>query len=59
MRDKINWVDGEWTSAMKMCMLKLWNMYEDETNTRIHGNVEHAKRIVRKKGFGEEEPGAA
>ncbi|KAM0881457.1 hypothetical protein ACQ4PT_032934 [Festuca glaucescens] len=44
MCDKIHWVDGEWPSTMKMCLLKLWNMYEDERDTRIHGNVEYATK---------------
>ncbi|KAM0874485.1 hypothetical protein ACQ4PT_037403 [Festuca glaucescens] len=44
MCDKINWVDGEWTSTMKVCLLKLWNMYEDERDTRIHENVEYATK---------------
>jgi hypothetical protein len=44
MCDKIHWVDGEWPSTMKVCLLKLWNMYEDERDTRIHGNMEYAKK---------------
>jgi hypothetical protein len=44
MCDKILWVDGEWPSTMKVCLLKLWNMYEVERDTRIHGNMEYAKK---------------
>nr|XP_051211777.1 uncharacterized protein LOC127329286 [Lolium perenne] len=44
MCDKIHWVDGEWPSTMKMCLLKIWNMYEDERDTGIHGNVDYATK---------------
>jgi hypothetical protein len=47
MCDKIHWVDGEWPSTMKECLLELWNMYEDERDKRIYENVEHATKNYR------------
>jgi hypothetical protein len=44
MCDVVYWVDEEWPSWMKDCLVKLWAMYEDERDTRIHGNCEYATK---------------
>ena len=40
IRDTMEWVDGEWPYTPQIAMLRLWQMYEEEKNKRIHEGVQ-------------------
>ena len=47
MQDKeiseiVHSVDEEWTPSLKCALVKVWQMYEEEKDTKISGNVEYA-----------------
>ncbi|KAM0828931.1 hypothetical protein ACQ4PT_067207 [Festuca glaucescens] len=44
MCDKIHWVDGPWPVELRQALCKLWLQYENERDSRIHGNVEYATK---------------
>ncbi|KAM0861143.1 hypothetical protein ACQ4PT_046076 [Festuca glaucescens] len=44
MCDKIHWVDGPWPLQLRQALCKLWLQYENERDSRIHGNVEYATK---------------
>ena len=44
MCDKVHWVDKEWPLPLKNALVKVWSMYEEERDSRIHGNVEYATK---------------
>ena len=35
----MEWVDQEWPQSLKMCLAKLWSMYEEENTCRIRESV--------------------
>uniref|UniRef100_A0ACD5XT17 Uncharacterized protein n=1 Tax=Avena sativa TaxID=4498 RepID=A0ACD5XT17_AVESA len=44
MCDKVDWVDRPWPATLKNSLLKLWGMYDFESESRMHGNVEYATK---------------
>ncbi|KAM0931774.1 hypothetical protein ACQ4PT_000074 [Festuca glaucescens] len=42
MCDTVHWVDQEWPCTLKKALVKVWAIYEEERDSRIHGNVEYA-----------------
>ena len=39
----MEWVDQEWAQSLKMCLAKLWSMYEEENKGRLRESVVNAK----------------
>lgn len=39
----LEWVDPKWPQSLKMCLAKLWSMYEEENRDRLRGNVVNAQ----------------
>ena len=35
----MEWVDQEWPQSLKMCLAKLWSMYEEENTRRLRESV--------------------
>ena len=35
----MEWVDKEWPPSLKMCLAKLWSMYEEENTRRLRESV--------------------
>ena len=35
----MEWVDQEWPQSLKMCLAKLWSMYEEENRGRLRESV--------------------
>ena len=44
MCDKIVWVDLEWPLHLRQALCKLWMQFDNERDSRIHGNVEYATK---------------
>ena len=39
----MEWVDQEWPQSLKMCLAKLWSMYEEENRGRLRESVVNAE----------------
>ena len=39
----MEWVDQEWPQSLKMCLAKLWSMYEEENRGRLRGSLVNAE----------------
>ena len=39
----MEWVDQEWPQSFKMCLAKLWSMYEEENRCRLRETVVNAE----------------
>ena len=39
----MEWVDQEWPQSLKMCLAKLWSMYEEENRRRLREIVVNAE----------------
>ena len=39
----MEWVDQEWPQSLKMCLTKLWSMYEEENTRRLRENLVNAE----------------
>ena len=39
----MEWVDQEWPQSLKMCLAKLWSMYEEENTHRFRESVVNAE----------------
>ena len=39
----MEWVDPEWPHSLKMCLAKLWSMYEEENRGRLRESVVNAE----------------
>ena len=39
----MEWVDQEWPQSLKMCLAKLWSMYEEENTRRLRESVATAE----------------
>lgn len=35
----MEWVDQEWPQSLKMCLAKLWSMYDEENRDKLRENV--------------------
>ena len=43
----MEWVDQEWPKSLKMCLAKLWSMYEEENRRRLRETVVNAKEYLK------------
>ena len=43
----MEWVDQEWPQSLKMCLAKLWSMYEEENRGRLRENVVNAEEYLK------------
>ena len=43
----MEWVDQEWPQSLKMCLAKLWSMYEEENKQRIRESVVKAEEYLK------------
>ena len=39
----MEWVDQEWPQSLKMCLAKLWSMYEEENTCRLRETIVNAE----------------
>ena len=39
----MEWVDQEWPQSLKMCLAKLWSMYEEENRRRLRESLVNAE----------------
>ena len=40
------WVDQEWPQSLKMCLAKLWSMYQEENRGRLRESVVNAEEYL-------------
>ena len=43
----MEWVDQEWPQSLKMCLAKLWSMYEEENRGRLSESVVNAEEYLK------------
>ena len=43
----MEWVDQEWPQSLKMCLAKLWSMYEEENRGRLTESVVNAEEYLK------------
>ena len=43
----MEWVDQEWPQSLKMCLAKLWSMYEEENICRLRESVVNAEEYLK------------
>ena len=43
----MEWVDQEWPQSLKMCLAKLWSMYEEENRDRLRESVVNAEEYLK------------
>ena len=43
----MEWVDQEWPQSLKMCLTKLWSMYEEENRRRLRETVVNAEEYLK------------
>ena len=43
----LEWVDQEWPQSLKMCLAKLWSMYEEENRLRLRETVVTAQEYFK------------
>ena len=43
----MEWVDQEWSQSLKMCLPKLWSMYEEESRGRLTESVVNAEEYLK------------
>ena len=43
----MEWVDQEWPQSLKMCLAKLWSMYEEENRGRFRESVVNAEEYLK------------
>ena len=43
----MEWVDQEWPQSLKMCLAKLWSMYEEENKRRLRETVVSAEEYLK------------
>ena len=43
----MEWVDQEWPQSLKMCLAKLWSMYEEENRCRLGESVVNAEEYLK------------
>ena len=47
MCDKVHWVDDPWPLSLRNSLAKVWAMHEEESFSRLHGNVDHATKYYK------------
>ena len=45
----MEWVDQEWIQSLKMCLAKLWSMYEEENRESVVNAEEYLKMWGKKR----------
>ena len=45
----MEWVDQEWPQSLKMCLAKLWSMYEEENRESVVNAEEYLKMRDKKR----------
>ena len=43
----MEWVDQEWPQSLKMCLAKLWSMYEEDNRHRLRETVVNAEEYLK------------
>ena len=43
----MEWVDQEWPQSLKMCLAKLWSMYEEENRRRLRETVVNIEEYLK------------
>ena len=43
----LEWVDREWPLSLKMCLAKLWSMFEEENRDKLRENVVNAEEYFK------------
>ena len=43
----MEWVDQEWPQSLKMCLAKLWSMYEEENRCRLRKTIVNAEEYLK------------
>ena len=43
----MEWVDQEWPQSLKMCVTKLWSMYEEENGRRLRETVVNVEEYLK------------
>ena len=43
----MEWVDHEWPQSLKMCLAKLWSMYDEENRRRLRQTVVNAEEYFK------------
>ena len=43
----MEWVDQEWLQSLKMCLVKLWSMYEEENRRRLRETIVNAEEYLK------------
>ena len=43
----MDWVDQEWPQSLKICLAKLWSMYEEENRRRLREPVVNTKEYLK------------
>ena len=43
----MEWVDQEWPQSLKMCLAKLWSMYEEENRGRLRASFVNAEEYFK------------
>ena len=43
----MEWVDQEWPQSLKMCLAKLWSMYQEKNKGRLRESVVNAEEYLK------------
>ena len=43
----MEWVDQEWPQSLKMCLAKLWRMYEEENRSMLRDTIVNAEEYLK------------
>ena len=43
----MEWIDEEWQQSLKMCLAKLWSMYQEENRCRLRESVVNAEEYFK------------
>ena len=43
----MEWVDQEWPQSLKMCLAKLWSMYQEENGGRLRESVVNTEEYLK------------
>ena len=43
----MEWVDQEWPQSLKMCLAKLWRIYEEDNRHRLRETVVNAEEYLK------------
>ena len=43
----MEWVDQDWPQSLKMCLAKLWSVYEEENRGRLRERVVNAEEYLK------------